>query len=129
MDNKKLTIDDILNDTTSENEVQSLEKAQKKVGRKKSKNAKRNKFNVLLDDNLFKKLENEIEKLDISRNQFIENLIKNYFKTDKKEIDERLIVFDFLTKIDKEKIGSLNFYYIKKIAENCKKGDNDVQDL
>ncbi len=58
MNDKNLTIDDVLGDTK---EVQSLEKAQKKVGRKKSKNAKRNRFLVMLDDNLFEKLNNEAE--------------------------------------------------------------------
>ena len=110
----KLTIDDILNDNTQE--VQSLQKAQKKVGRKPSRNAKRNKFNVLLDDNLFSKLESEIEKLDISRNQFIENLISNYF-SEKKEFDEKMAILNFLAKIDKEKIGSLNYDYLKKLLE------------
>jgi len=91
---KKLTINDILNDDTKE--VQTLEKAQKKVGRKKSKNAKKNKFLVLLDDNLFEKLENEVEKLCISRNEFIETLIKNYFKDNKKEVDSKVVLHQFL---------------------------------
>ena len=112
---KKLTINDILNDNTKE--VQTLEKAQKKVGRKKSKNAKKNKFLVLFNDILFEKLENEVEKLGISRNEFIEILIKNYFKNNDKKIDNKVVLHQFLSKVDKELIGELNFDYLKSIVE------------
>ena len=112
---KKLTINDILNDNSKE--VQTLEKAQKKVGRKKSKNTKKNKFLVLLDDSLYEKLENEVEKIGISRNEFIETLIKNYFKNDKKEVDDKVILHQFLSKMDKNLIGELNFDYLKSIIE------------
>lgn len=114
MNDKNLTIDDVLGDTK---EVQSLEKAQKKVGRKKSKNAKRNRFLVMLDDNLFEKLNNETEKLDMSRNEFIENLIKNYFKSDEKNVDEKIVINDFLSKVDKNAIGEINFNYLKSLIK------------
>ena len=115
MSEKNLTIDDVLGDSTKE--VQSLQKAQKRVGRRKSKDAKRNRFLVMLDDDLFEKLNNETEKLDMSRNEFIENLIKNYFKSDEKGVDKSMIVLDFLSSIDKKKIGDLSNEYLKKRAK------------